>query len=949
VIRRPCPRPVRTAARRAACLIAGAGIVLASGTGPVAAAPAAIPLPPPGDPTTGGSTGTVAGSISVNGDTSIQYNAASVANHVTVSRPTIDTLRITDIGSITIGDAPCDTVDDNPDQVDCDISEVAVAPPIHVDLGDGDDTLSAATMNAAVGVAVYGGNGNDTITGSDARDQLYGGPGSDVIHGNAGGDVIRGSTDQGEYAGYDPDDGNDQLYGGAGGDWIKGEGGNDLLDGEGGPDTLIGDTGTDTVTYDDSAHESASIGVRVDPNDAAAHDGNQVDSGDIAYPYDTVDGSTVEVIRGTNKADTITASPGAGAVVQGLGGDDTLNATAWGPPNSLPSGSRLEGWGGNDTLNGSAGTDTLTGDGGDDILNGAGSNDTIDADDGGGSDTITCGDSDTWADPDGDTVDIDGFDSFTDTSCETVHTPMSMTVADAPAVIEGSNAVFTVTLAGGAHGSQIGFHYQTMEGSAGSADYTSKSGDIHFAAGSNTATVTVPTTNDQVDEPNEVFYLSVSSLNQSATASPDLASTTIQDDADTAPLLSIAPATYTEGYAPGGGVNVPVTLSKPSGYDVEFTATTSPGTATGGASLVEGDFMTSTRVLSFIPGTTSRTVVEEVRDDRLEEPDETFTVTLSQASHASLDPGASTATVTIKDNDAQIRLGDAEADESAGTVDFPVTLDHAVDHDLTLAYATHDGTATAGADYPDTTGTVTVPKGATSTTVHVPVTDDTTIEPDETFTVSLTWADDYPNPTEGITRPTATGTIVNDDQPLAMNNTNPPTVLGISTFGRTLGVATGSWSQTPSSFSYRWQRDGRTIPGATGPTYRLAVADVGSHVRVVVTAHKNGYTSPSAASTAVRVRAAAAPALTGARPHLSGKPRVGHRLRLVGARASAWRPSGVALTYHWFRNGHLIRSAHGRKYRLHHRDRHARIKVHVIARRPGHRHGSVWSRALRIR
>jgi hypothetical protein len=57
----------------------------------------------------------------------------------------------------------------------------------------------------------------------------------------------------------------------------------------------------------------------------------------------------------------------------------------------------------------------------------------------------------------------------------------------------------------------------------------------------------------------------------------------------------------------------------------------------------------------------------------------------------------------------------------------------------------------------------------------------------------------------------------------------------------------------------------------------------------------------------------------------------------------------VALTYHWFRNGHLIRSAHGRKYRLHHRDRHARIKVHVIARRPGHRHGSVWSRALRIR
>jgi surface antigen len=40
---------------------------------------------------------------------------------------------------------------------------------------------------------------------------------------------------------------------------------------------------------------------------------------------------------------------------------------------------------------------------------------------------------------------------------------------------------------------------------------------------------------------------------------------------------------------------------------------------------------------------------------------------------------------------------------------------------------------------------------------------------------------------------------------------------------------------------YRWLRSGRPVPGATGATYRLTKADLGSHIRVSSTASRPGY------------------------------------------------------------------------------------------------------------
>ncbi len=75
-----------------------------------------------------------------------------------------------------------------------------------------------------------------------------------------------------------------------------------------------------------------------------------------------------------------------------------------------------------------------------------------------------------------------------------------------------------------------------------------------------------------------------------------------------------------------------------------------------------------------------------------------------------------------------------------------------------VAYATSAGTATEGVDYEAASGTIDIPSDITEVTVDVNIIGDTEIEPDETFTVTLS------SPTNAnINDGTATGTIRDDD------------------------------------------------------------------------------------------------------------------------------------------------------------------------------------------
>src|SRR5690349_20094075 len=76
----------------------------------------------------------------------------------------------------------------------------------------------------------------------------------------------------------------------------------------------------------------------------------------------------------------------------------------------------------------------------------------------------------------------------------------------------------------------------------------------------------------------------------------------------------------------------------------------------------------------------------------------------------------------------------------------------------------------------------------------------------------------------------------------APQNTAPPTISGTARQGSTLTAANGTWSNTPTSFTYQWQRcasDGTgcgDLTGATNQTYTLVAGDVSHTVRVVVSA-----------------------------------------------------------------------------------------------------------------
>jgi hypothetical protein len=94
-----------------------------------------------------------------------------------------------------------------------------------------------------------------------------------------------------------------------------------------------------------------------------------------------------------------------------------------------------------------------------------------------------------------------------------------------------------------------------------------------------------------------------------------------------------------------------------------------------------------------------------------------------------------------------------------------------------------------------------------------------------------------------------------------------PTISGVTVLGRTLAAHRGTWARRPTRFRYSWQRCNgrgrkcRGVAGAHRRTYHLGTKDVGSRLRVVVTA-SNRAGSASAASKptrTVRAKAGAPP------------------------------------------------------------------------------------------
>jgi hypothetical protein len=67
-------------------------------------------------------------------------------------------------------------------------------------------------------------------------------------------------------------------------------------------------------------------------------------------------------------------------------------------------------------------------------------------------------------------------------------------------------------------------------------------------------------------------------------------------------------------------------------------------------------------------------------------------------------------------------------------------------------------------------------------------------------------------------------------------NSALPAITGTARVGQTLTASAGKWTNSPSSFTYQWNRAGTPINGATNSTYVLQKSDLGALITVAVTA-----------------------------------------------------------------------------------------------------------------
>jgi hypothetical protein len=337
--------------------------------------------------------------------------------------------------------------------------------------------------------------------------------------------------------------------------------------------------------------------------------------------------------------------------------------------------------------------------------------------------------------------------------------------ANTPSQVEGNGGTTPVTFAIAYTGNPTAFSidWATSDGTASAgSDYTAASGTVIFSGlpSDRTKTATVMINGDTNVEPNETFTVTISNPIPGANIVIDTpsATQTIADD-DSAASFAIADVTSAEGDVGTSTFSFAVTKTG----STAFTTTVDFATADGSATLADGDYATTSGTLSFLPGDTSKTVDVTVHGDTTHEADETFVVNLTGAVGASITDDQGLGTISNDDPVPGISVDDQVVAEgnapTTTTMTFNVTLSNPSDQEVTVDYATNDGTATvADSDYAAATGTVTFTAGQTAKTVDVTVNGDDGVEPDEGLTLDLSNASNA-----SIADAQGEGTITNDD------------------------------------------------------------------------------------------------------------------------------------------------------------------------------------------
>ncbi|TAF08477.1 MAG: DUF4114 domain-containing protein, partial [Nostocales cyanobacterium] len=235
------------------------------------------------------------------------------------------------------------------------------------------------------------------------------------------------------------------------------------------------------------------------------------------------------------------------------------------------------------------------------------------------------------------------------------------------------------------------------------------------------------------------------------------------------------------------GENIIFTVTRSRDNLTAQSVTVSTSIAAGDTASAS-DFTANSQTLTFAAGETTKTFTVQTIEDTLFESNETFTVSLTNATGgAVINENQDVVQGTINNDDVEeqpesvFAIASAAATEGNNLV-FTVTRtgDTTTAQSVEVSTSIEEEDTTEENDFTPKTETLTFAAGETSKTFSVASTDDLFVEQNERFTVSLNSATN--GATISNTNGTAQGTINDNDVPFSLNNNNTFTIKGIGEF-----------------------------------------------------------------------------------------------------------------------------------------------------------------------
>ena len=353
---------------------------------------------------------------------------------------------------------------------------------------------------------------------------------------------------------------------------------------------------------------------------------------------------------------------------------------------------------------------------------------------------------------------------------------VSLVIGDA-SVVEGNtgttDAVLTVSLSAPT-AKTVKVDYFSFGGEG--TELQPYGGTLTFAPGETSKNVTVRVLGDTRFEADEQFAMRLSNP-RNALMPDNTGLVTILND-EPPPVIFVDDVSVTEGDSGAKTVVFTVTLSVDTEQQVSFNYTTVAGTATESQ-----DYGWVSGAHLFVPTVTRRTISVEVRGDTISEPNETFTLKISNPTNgATISDGEGVC--TIIDNDGagapptfQFGATEFTALESAGEATVTVTRSGDLSAPAAVDYTTHRSnnsrSASDRADYTAAAGTLRFAAGEGVKTFKVLITDDAYAERhpqfgDEFIDLALS------NPTGGATLGNPQAAFINIVDNETVNGANNP-------------------------------------------------------------------------------------------------------------------------------------------------------------------------------